>query len=51
MTIISFMESGVFKIPAFQRHFVWDIKRASKLIESLLIGLPIPQVFLYRQGK
>lgn len=51
MTIISFIESGVFKIPAFQRHFVWDIKRASKLIESLLIGLPIPQVFLYEQGK
>ncbi len=51
MTIISFIESGVFKIPGFQRHFVWDIKRASKLIESLLIGLPIPQVFLYEQGK
>jgi uncharacterized protein with ParB-like and HNH nuclease domain len=39
------------KIPGFQRNFVWDIKRASKLIESILIGLPIPQIFLYEQGR
>lgn len=51
LTIISFIKSKVFKIPAFQRHYVWDIKRASKLIESLLIGLPIPQVFLYESGR
>lgn len=51
ITIISFIKSKVFKIPNFQRHYVWDIKRASKLIESLLIGLPIPQIFLYEQGK
>jgi hypothetical protein len=50
-TIISFISSKVFKIPAFQRHYVWDIKRASKLIESLLIGLPIPQIFLYESDK
>ncbi len=50
-TIISFIGSKVFKIPAFQRHYVWDIKRASKLIESLLIGLPIPQIFLYESGR
>ena len=35
LTIISCIESGVFKIPSFQRHYVWDLKRASKLIESL----------------
>ena len=50
-TIIDFIESGLFKIPGFQRNYVWDIKRASKLIESLIIGLPIPQVFLYEEGK
>ncbi len=38
------------KIPGFQRNYVWDIKRASKLIESLLLGLPVPQVFLYEEG-
>lgn len=51
LTIINFIESGLFKIPGFQRNYVWDIKRASKLIESLVTGLPIPQVFLYEESK
>lgn len=32
--------------PEFQRAFVWDINRASLFIDSLLIGLPIPSIFL-----
>jgi hypothetical protein len=32
--------------PEFQRDFVWDIYRASLFIDSLLIGLPIPSIFL-----
>lgn len=47
LTIHSFLESGAVRIPAFQRNYVWDLRRASKLIESLIIGLPVPQVFLY----
>ncbi|WOK08786.1 DUF262 domain-containing protein [Imperialibacter roseus] len=50
-TLFDFIESGVVKIPAFQRNFVWDIKRSSKLIESLIIGLPIPQIFLYEESR
>ncbi|MGW4849425.1 DUF262 domain-containing protein [Nocardia brasiliensis] len=50
-TLVNFIESGALKIPAFQRNFVWDKKRASKLIESLLIGLPVPQVFLYEEAR
>lgn len=50
-TIFNFIESGAVKIPGFQRNYVWDIKRASKLIESLIIGLPVPQVFLYEEGR
>lgn len=34
-------------IPEFQRNFVWNIKQSSLLIESFLLGLPVPQVFLY----
>src|SRR3989304_2641673 len=34
-------------IPDFQRGFVWTIKQSSKLIESFLIGLPVPPVFFY----
>lgn len=51
MTINSFIESGAIQIPGFQRNYVWDIKKASKLIESLLLGLPVPQLFLYESAR
>lgn len=35
-------------VPEFQRDYVWDQTRASKLIESFLLGLPVPPVFLYK---
>lgn len=40
-------------IPDFQRSFVWTIEQSSKLIESFLIGLPVPPVFFYidKQNK
>lgn len=50
-TIVDFIQSGSVKIPGFQRNYVWDIRRASKLIESIVIGLPIPQIFLYEDHK
>lgn len=34
-------------IPDFQREFVWSIKQSSLLIESFLVGLPVPPVFFY----
>src|SRR5690606_3233239 len=34
-------------VPPFQRKFVWTQKQASLLIESLLMGLPVPQVFFF----
>lgn len=37
------------KTPTFQRRYVWSLIRASKLIESFLLGLPVPQIFLYRE--
>lgn len=51
MTLHSFVETGAVRIPGFQRNFVWDIGRASKLIESLILGLPVPQLFLYEQAR
>lgn len=51
MTINSFIESGSIQIPGFQRNYVWDIKKASKLIESLILGLPVPQLFLYESAR
>ena len=38
-------------IPKFQRGWVWNHTQASQLIESFLLGLPIPGIFLYRDPK
>lgn len=32
--------------PDWQRNFVWDPRRSSKLIESILMDLPIPVIYL-----
>jgi hypothetical protein len=32
--------------PEFQRYFVWDKKKASRLIESVLLSVPLPVIYL-----
>lgn len=32
--------------PEFQRFFRWDDEQKTKLIESILLGIPIPPVFV-----
>lgn len=44
-------DDGQIEIPEFQRNYVWDQVKASKLIESFLLGLPVPGVFLYKDRK
>lgn len=44
-------KSGQLVIPPFQRNYVWDVVKASRLIESFLLGLPVPGVFLYKEKK
>ena len=41
-------ESGKILIPNMQRGFVWDDIQASRLIESILMGLPLPSLFLIK---
>jgi len=36
-------------VPDFQRRYVWNLKQASRFIESLLLGLPVPGIFLSRE--
>ena len=33
--------------PVFQRLFRWEIGQKSKLIESLLLGIPLPSIFVF----
>lgn len=35
--------------PDFQRLFRWGIGQKSKLIESILLGIPIPPIFVFEQ--
>lgn len=36
--------------PVFQRLFRWDESRKTKFIESLLLGIPIPPIFVYQNA-
>lgn len=38
-------------IPPFQRQYVWTIVQASRLIESFLLGLPVPGIFFYKEPE
>ena len=40
------IKEGSIFVPDFQRPFVWTAKQASQFIESLLLGLPVPGIFL-----
>jgi hypothetical protein len=31
-------------IPPFQRNYIWNLVEASRFVESLLLGLPIPGI-------
>ena len=49
--LVKRIRKGDIYIPEFQRGFVWDIKTASRFIESLLIGLPVPGIFLSKDQE
>ena len=42
--IMMYDENDLVK-PELQRNYVWDINMASRFIESILLGLPVPSVF------
>jgi len=44
---ISIYEKGELDIhPEFQRFFRWSTRQKSRLIESILLGIPVPQIFV-----
>ena len=47
--LVKRLERDDLLIPPFQRNYVWKLKEASRFIESLLLGLPVPGVFLVRE--
>jgi uncharacterized protein DUF262 len=37
--------------PVFQRLFRWEDERKTRFIESILLGIPIPPIFVYQDAK
>lgn len=49
--LISMYEEDELIKPELQRKYVWDKNEASRFIESLLLGLPVPSIFLAQSGS
>jgi hypothetical protein len=49
MSLLSNKELDLY--PDFQRYFRWTDEQRSRLIESILLGLPIPQLFVLETDK
>ena len=52
--IYDLIEDGDIELsPDFQRNFIWDDTRQSRLIESIFLGLPLPSIYLsqYQDGR
>ncbi len=48
-SLVKRLNEGDIEIPPFQRSYVWKFKQASRFIESLLLGLPVPGIFLSKE--
>ena len=54
MTVESLVErlyGGDIFIPSVGSGCVWSMARASRLVESLLLGLPVPNIYLFREHE
>jgi len=49
--LVKRFDRGTIYRPEFQSNFIWTWSQASKFIESILLGLPIPSVFLFREEE
>jgi len=47
--LVKRISNGDIYIPPFQRRFVWSLKQGSRFVESLLLGLPVPGIFLSKE--
>jgi uncharacterized protein with ParB-like and HNH nuclease domain len=46
--VIKSIENGEYRIPRFQRDFVWDIRKSAALLDSIFKGFPISSVILWK---
>ncbi|TGG92819.1 DUF262 domain-containing protein [Natronospirillum operosum] len=44
--IIQKFQDGLFFVPKYQREFIWPQNHKERFIESIILGLPVPMMFL-----
>ena len=49
--LVKRIATGDIDIPKFQRGYVWSLKKASRFVESLLLGLPVPGIFFSKDPE
>lgn len=49
--LVKRVKRGDIFIPPFQRNFVWNLTESSRLVESILLGLPVPGIFLAQEQE
>lgn len=50
-SILNALKRGDYKLPKYQRKYVWEKSDASKLILSLIKNIPIPPLYLYYDSE
>lgn len=50
-TLVMRLDNEEIFVPDFQREFIWTLPQASRFIESLLLGLPVPGVFFFKDPE
>ena len=50
--LVSMMRDGdIILDPEYQRNYIWDNKKASLLIESILLSVPIPVIYVSEEEE
>lgn len=44
--LVQEFNDGRFYVPPYQRKFIWPVKHRCRFIESVMLGLPIPMMFV-----
>lgn len=47
-TLLKWYDNNKLILPEFQRDYVWTYSNSCRLIESILLNLPIPNIFLFK---
>src|SRR5262245_31873011 len=45
------LQARKFAVPKLQRNFVWDARRAAKLLDSIYHNMPIGSLFLWEMDR